>query len=62
MIGEIKAEFQKMNEEYGMAPLGVGRDVRTWTECPDHFAMAKILKNVVDPKGIMAPGVSMPIE
>jgi len=62
MIGEIKARFGQLAEELGMAPLGVGRDVRTWTECPDHFAMAKILKNVVDPKGIMAPGVSMPIE
>ena len=45
-----------------MAPLGVGRDARTWTECPDHFAMAKIIKKAVDSKGIMAPGVAMPIE
>ncbi len=62
MIGEIKARFGQMAEEIGMAPLGVGRDARTWNECPDHFAMAKILKNVVDPKGFMAPGVSFPIE
>ena len=62
MVGEIKGLFQQMNEEYGMAPLGVGRDARTWTECPDHFAMAKIIKKAVDPKGIMAPGVAMPME
>ena len=62
MIGKIKAMFQQMNEEYGMAPLGVGRDVRTWTECPDHFSMAKIIKKAVDPTGIMAPGVAMPME
>jgi hypothetical protein len=62
MVGKIKALFQQMNEEYGMAPLGVGRDARTWTECPDHFSMAKIIKKAVDSKGIMAPGVAMPIE
>lgn len=62
MIGEIKARFGRMAEEMGMAPLGVGRDARTWNECPDHFAMAKVIKNTVDPKGFMAPGVSFPIE
>lgn len=61
MVGEVKGRFQKMNEEYGMAPLGVGRDARTWTECPDHFSMAKVIKGVVDPKGFMAPGVSFPV-
>jgi hypothetical protein len=49
-------------KEIGMAPLGVGRDARTWTECPDHFSVAKILKDVVDPKGFMAPGVAFPME
>lgn len=63
MIGEIKGgRFDKLMREIGMAPLGVGRDVRTWTECPDHFAMAKIIKDVIDPKGFMAPGVAFPIE
>jgi FAD/FMN-containing dehydrogenase len=62
MVGKIKGLFQQMNEEYGMAPLGVGRDARTWNECPDHYSMAKIIKKAVDPRGIMAPGVAMPIE
>ncbi len=62
MIGEIKARFDTMMKKIGMAPLGVGRDARTWTETPDHFAMAKVLKGVVDPQGFMAPGVSFPIE
>ena len=63
MIGEIKAgRFDQLMQEIGIAPLGVGRDARTWTECPDHFDMAKILKSVVDPKGIMAPGVAFPLE
>jgi FAD/FMN-containing dehydrogenase len=63
MIGEIKAgRFDQLMQEIGMAPLGVGRDARTWTECPDHFDMAKIIKSVVDPKDIMAPGVSFPLE
>ncbi len=62
MIGEIKAKFGELAEELGMAPLGVGRDARTWTECPDHFAVAKMIKNVVDPKDFMAPGVAFPME
>ncbi|MCX8044499.1 MAG: FAD-binding oxidoreductase [Desulfobacterota bacterium] len=61
MIGEIKARFDKLMKSIGMAPLGVGRDSRTWTECPDHFAMAKIIKRVLDPKEIMAPGVAFPL-
>jgi len=62
MIGEIKGRFDKLMQDIGMAPLGVGRDARTWTETPAHFAMAKILKGVVDPKGFMAPGVAFPPE
>jgi hypothetical protein len=62
MIGEIKGRFDKLMKSIGMAPLGVGRDGRTWTECPDHFSVAKIIKNVVDPKGFMAPGVSFPMQ
>jgi hypothetical protein len=63
MIGEIKGgRFDKLMHEIGMAPLGVGRDARTWTECQDHFAMAKLIKNVVDPKGFMSQGVAFPIE
>ncbi|MCP4717442.1 MAG: FAD-binding oxidoreductase [Deltaproteobacteria bacterium] len=60
MIGQIKAAFGKMAEDIGMAPLGVGRDARTWTECPDHFAVAQMLKKAMDPKGTMAPGVAFP--
>jgi FAD/FMN-containing dehydrogenase len=62
MIGEIKGKFDALMKEIGMAPLGVGRDARTWTECPDHFAVAKKIKDVVDPNGFMAPGVAFPME
>ena len=61
IVGAIKAQFDGLMQEIGMAPLGVGRDKRTWTECPDHFSMAKVLKKVVDPKGILSPGVSFPL-
>jgi FAD/FMN-containing dehydrogenase len=61
MVGAIKAQFDVMMQEIGMAPLGVGRDKRTWTECPDHFAMAKIIKNAVDPQDVLAPGVAFPM-
>ena len=61
MVGAIKAQFDGLMQEIGMAPLGVGRDKRTWTECPAHFNMAKVLKDVVDPKDILSPGVSFPL-
>lgn len=60
-VGAIKAQFDQLMQEIGMAPLGVGRDKRTWTECPDHFAMAQIIKKVVDPQEILAPGVAFPL-
>jgi hypothetical protein len=60
-VGAIKAQFDQLMQEIGMAPLGVGRDKRTWTECPDHFAMAKIIKKAVDPQDFMAPGVAFPM-
>jgi FAD/FMN-containing dehydrogenase len=62
MVGAIKAQFDKLIEEIGMAPLGVGRDARTWTECPPHFAMAQLIKKTVDPKNILSPGVSFPMQ
>ena len=62
MVGEIKAgRFDKLMREIGMAPLGVGRDSRTWTECPAHFEMATAIKKVIDPEGILAPGVAFPL-
>jgi FAD/FMN-containing dehydrogenase len=60
-VGAIKAQFDELMQEIGMAPLGVGRDKRTWTECPDHFAMAKLIKQAVDAKDILSPGVSFPL-
>jgi FAD/FMN-containing dehydrogenase len=60
-VGAIKAQFDELMQEIGMAPLGVGRDKRTWTECPDHFAMAKLIKKAVDPKELLSPGVSFPL-
>jgi hypothetical protein len=60
-IGAIKAKFDSLMQEIGMAPLGVGRDKRTWTECPAHFAMAKVIKQVIDPTGFLSPGVSFPL-
>lgn len=62
MVGAIKAQFDKLIEEIGMAPLGVGRDVRTWTECPAHFAVAQTIKKALDPEGIFSPGVSFPLQ
>ena len=62
MVGAIKAQFDQLIGEIGMAPLGVGRDHRTWTECPPHFAMARVIKNIVDPKGFLSPGVAFPME
>jgi hypothetical protein len=61
MVGQIKAQFDALMEEIGMAPLGVGRDGRTWTECPDHFEMAQTIKKTVDPTGFLSPGVSFPL-
>jgi hypothetical protein len=61
VVGTIKARFDGLMQEIGMAPLGVGRDKRTWTECPDHFAMAKIIKSVIDPQDMLAPGVAFPM-
>ena len=61
MIGEIKGQFDKLMKDIGMAPLGVGRDGRTWTECHDHFAVAKIIKKTVDPQDVLAPGVAFPM-
>jgi len=61
VVGGIKAQFDQLIEEIGMAPLGVGRDKRTWTECPAHFSMAQLIKKVVDPQGILSPGVSFPL-
>lgn len=61
VVGAIKAQFDSLIEEIGMAPLGVGRDKRTWTECSAHFSMAKLIKKVVDPQGILSPGVSFPL-
>jgi hypothetical protein len=60
-IGAIKSKFDELMQEIGMAPLGVGRDKRTWTECPAHFAMAKVIKKVIDPTGFLSPGVSFPL-
>lgn len=61
IIGTIKTQFDGLIQEIGMAPLGVGRDKRIWTECPAHFSMAKAIKKVVDPQGILSPGVSFPL-
>ena len=61
IVGAIKAQFDGLMQEIGMAPLGVGRDKRTWTECPAHFSMAQVLKKIVDPQGFLSPGVSFPL-
>ncbi len=60
-VGSIKAQFDTLIEEIGMTPLGVGRDKRTWTECPAHFAMAQLMKKAIDPSNILSPGVSFPL-
>jgi FAD/FMN-containing dehydrogenase len=60
MVSRLVGKYNKTMNELGLAPLSIGRDMRTWTECPAHFEMAKILKEVVDPQKIMAPGASFP--
>jgi endo-alpha-1,4-polygalactosaminidase (GH114 family) len=60
MVSRLVGKYNKTMKELGLAPLSIGRDMRTWTECPAHFEMAKILKEVVDPQKIMAPGASFP--
>lgn len=61
LVVEIVTQFEILIKEIGMAPLGVGRDKRTWTECPPHFSMAQEIKKVFDPKGFLSPGVSFPL-
>jgi len=62
VVGAINAQFVNLANKIGMAPLGAGRDQRMWTECPDHFSMAKLIKSIVDPQGFLSPGVSFPLE
>jgi len=61
LVKELSGRFAAAMQTYGLAPLSLGRDRRTWTECTAHFEMAKLIKNTIDPKGLMAPGVAFPI-
>jgi hypothetical protein len=49
-------------QEVGAAPLSLGRDKRTWTECGAHFEMAKIIKKTLDPKNLLSPGAAFPVD
>ncbi|MCK5257251.1 MAG: FAD-binding oxidoreductase, partial [Deltaproteobacteria bacterium] len=51
-VGEISTRFSEMMQKLGLAPLGIGRDKRTWTECSAHFEMAKLIKKTLDPKNL----------
>lgn len=62
LVGELNERFTKMMQKIGLAPLSIGRDKRTWTECTAHFEMAKLIKKIVDPKGLMSPGVAFPVK
>lgn len=62
MIGELNERFAKSMQKLGLAPLSLGRDKRTWTECPAHFEMAKIIKKTLDPKNLLAPGAAFPVD
>jgi FAD/FMN-containing dehydrogenase len=62
MIGELNERFAKSMHKLGLAPLSLGRDKRTWTECPAHFEMAKLIKKVLDPKNVLAPGAAFPVD
>ena len=60
LIGALSERFERSMHRLGCAPLSLGRDKRTWTECADHFAMAKLIKKVLDPENILAPGAAFP--
>ena len=60
LVGELNARYEKTMHKLGLAPLSIGRDKRTWTECHAHFEMAKIIKKTLDPKGILSPGIAFP--
>ena len=60
LVGALSERFERSMHKLGCAPLSLGRDKRTWTECADHFAMAKLIKKVLDPKNILAPGAAFP--
>lgn len=62
LVGELNARFAKSMQKLGLAPLSLGRDKRTWTECSAHFEMAKLIKKTVDPKNLMAPGAAFPVD
>jgi len=62
MVGELNAKFARMMQKLGLAPLSLGRDERTRTECLAHYEMAKLIKRTVDPKGLMAPGAAFPVD
>jgi len=60
LVGELSERFAKTMQTIGSAPLSLGRDKRTWTECGAHFEMAKLIKKTLDPTGFMAPGAAFP--
>lgn len=62
LVGELNERFARSMQKIGAAPLSLGRDKRTWTECTAHFEMAKIIKKVLDPKNLMAPGAAFPVD
>ena len=61
VVRAINSQLYERAVEGGMAPLGVGRDRRMWTECQAHFSMARIVKKVMDQSDICAPGVAFPL-
>jgi hypothetical protein len=62
LIGELNERFARSMQKFGSAPLSLGRDKRTWTECPAHFAMGKLIKKVLDPENVLAPGAAFPVD
>jgi hypothetical protein len=62
MIGELNARFARSMQKFGSAPLSLGRDKRTWTECSAHFDMGKLIKKVLDPENVLAPGAAFPVD
>jgi FAD/FMN-containing dehydrogenase len=62
LVGELEAKFKFSMHKLGVAPLSLGRDERTRTECLAHYDMAKLIKKAIDPQGFLAPGAAFPVD
>lgn len=62
IVAELNERFARSMHKLGLAPLSLGRDHRTRTECLAHYDMAKLIKKTLDPQGLMAPEAAFPLK